>query len=86
MTTVWDDSAFPVFDSDGFPSDNGLTKREYFAAIALQGLLAGGKYFDVMAPVKAVELADSLIEKLNREQNEKPNSEEPTQEEEGTEA
>lgn len=50
-----------------FPSGEGLTKREYFAAMAMQGLLA------TPAPVPfkqvadmAVRHADELIEALER--------------------
>lgn len=55
---------------------NDLTKREYFAAIAMQGILANNVYsehtrgtqkeiyFEAVA-VDAVELADTLIRALN---------------------
>ncbi len=45
------------------PYGGGLTKREYFAAFALQGILAyGGDY-----PVRnAVSLADELIKELEK--------------------
>jgi hypothetical protein len=47
----------------------GLTKREYFAAIAMQGLLADTK--DILYPIiqvakDAVNYADALIEELNK--------------------
>lgn len=46
---------------------SGLTKREYFAAVALQGLLAKGITFNATDTVEtAVKCADSLIEKLNK--------------------
>ena len=46
----------------------GLTKREYFAAIALQGLLANhGDY--MYSVISAVEFADDLIEELNKTNN-----------------
>jgi hypothetical protein len=50
---------------DNYTSE-GLTKREYFAAMAMQGLLAlGGVVYQ--SPVKsAVEYADALIEELNK--------------------
>ena len=54
-----------------FPSTKdyrGLTKREYFAALALQGLLAGDP--DVAykgAAEDAVSHADALIKALNLE-------------------
>ena len=47
----------------------GLTKREYFAAMAMQGLLAGaGKdlpYADFAE--QAVNCADAIIEQLNKQ-------------------
>ena len=45
----------------------GLTKREYFAAMALQGLLANyGSSYSVQNTMEAVYLADALIEELNK--------------------
>lgn len=46
----------------------GLTKREYFAAMALQGLLASNKYGKsehIVAADEAVYIADYLIIGLN---------------------
>jgi hypothetical protein len=47
----------------------GLTKREYFAALALQGFVLNQAY--LKAPREnaraAVEQADALIEELNKE-------------------
>lgn len=41
MTTSKPDSAaFPSLDAQGYLLESGLTKRELFAAMALQGLLA----------------------------------------------
>ena len=63
------DTAFP----DQHLIGQGLTKREFFAAIALQGLLA--KRFAPRSsnyPALAVNIADQLILQLNQEQtNEK---------------
>ena len=42
----------------------GLTKREYFAAMALQGLLNKYMYLDNAAE-KSVNAADALIKALN---------------------
>lgn len=45
----------------------GLTKREYFAAIAMQGLCADPTFtedYDTIT-ISAVKFADKLIEKLN---------------------
>ena len=43
----------------------GLTKREYFAAMAMQGLLANSLYVGDVA-ISAVGVADALIEALNK--------------------
>ncbi len=50
-------------------SEGGLTKREYFAAMAMQGLLAseaGGDHFDTEegAAMCAVSHADALLDAL----------------------
>ena len=67
-----DDSAFPINDN-GEPIADGLTKREYFAAMAMQGLCSfgdGNSFIrDEMIPKKAVELADALIAELNKKAN-----------------
>lgn len=55
---------------------HGLTKREYFAILALQGLLADtGSFFPdqqgtgQLAAQAAVKYADALIAELNKDQN-----------------
>jgi len=50
---------------------NGLTKREYFAAMAMQGLLScnakyGGKEDYIKLTQDSVRYADLLINALNR--------------------
>lgn len=57
------DPAFPVSPAD-YSAKHGLTKREYFAAMAMQGLLANDTHYALMTE-KAVHYADMLIEKLN---------------------
>jgi hypothetical protein len=65
-------SAFYHTDYGIDSPQEGLTKREYFAAIALQGLLAGdttpGVWIvkDTNITSTAVEFADKLIEELNK--------------------
>ena len=44
----------------------GLTKREYFAAMALQGLLANDSGLITSKAIDAVKAADALIEELNK--------------------
>lgn len=61
-----DHTAFPT------PSEStGLTKREYFAALALQGILSHSDpvVFGKVAAEMAVKAADLLIEELNKEQS-----------------
>jgi hypothetical protein len=58
-------SAFPIV-SDVLIS-SGLTKREYFAALAMQGLLAAGHYDTVYH--NAVIQADALIAELEKAEN-----------------
>ena len=58
-------------DKDGTYGDPGLTKREYFAAVAMQGMIASGILaHDDSAPSDAatwaVECADALIDALNK--------------------
>ena len=54
-------------DSDHYGGDDGLTKREYFAAIAMQGLLVEGEsYFEATHAEIAVKHADELIAELNK--------------------
>ena len=46
----------------------GLTKREYFSGIALQGLLASDVAMSLNKIIsESVSLADKLIEELNKE-------------------
>jgi hypothetical protein len=67
-------------DGKGFWNDEmnkthggvGLTKREYFAGLAMQGLSAWGNE-NVVVPLKdiaelSVKYADTLIEELNKGQ------------------
>ncbi len=63
--------AFPVTESCVY---NGLTIREYFAAAALQGLLAFPGAGERQCPPDnaardAVEMADALIAALNTTKN-----------------
>lgn len=49
-----------------------LTKREYFAAMALQGLLSEAAYYSFNKhnyAIEAVKHADALIETLNKPQD-----------------
>ena len=86
MSTRPHDLAFPLIDTTGIggPYLNlGLTKREYFAAMAMQGMLAGVWTTDDMSDFEdepeafrehqaivagsCVSYADALIAALNKE-------------------
>jgi len=45
----------------------GLTKREYFAGLALQGLLAGVRATQPALDEIAVKYADSLLKELDKQ-------------------
>ena len=66
MSTNADDSIAPAIDQirDGWI---GLTKREYFAAIALQGILSNTETLssDDNMCIECCNIADSLIKQLN---------------------
>lgn len=68
-----DKPAFPCTDGRSFCND-GVTKREYFAALAMQGMLSANPQYthgNIPLPVPAsvaqfsVEYADALIKALN---------------------
>jgi hypothetical protein len=75
------DPAYPIPDVDfewKYPdSSNGLSKREYFAAVAMQAFINsdygenyasvfGCKSFTEVFVKKAIETADALIVELNK--------------------
>lgn len=66
------ENAFPVFGEEGRNTfcHYGLTKREYFAAQAMQGMIASNEWIaDTLERVSktAIEYADALIAELNKE-------------------
>lgn len=63
MITRPESAAFPYLDGE----KAGLTKREYFAAMALQGMLANSNLNWAIKDLAmdAVACADELIGKLN---------------------
>ena len=61
----------PLKDANGtiqYNSESGLTKREYFAAMAMQGMLSGAntQAVEEYIPRRAVILAVDLIRELNK--------------------
>lgn len=65
MPTYSDDRIVPC----GSGQYEDLTKREYFAAMAMQSLLCDSHYeaYPEAAAARAVLAADALIEELNKE-------------------
>lgn len=64
--TIADDHAFPR--KLGYNMSDGLSKREYFAAVALQGLLACPNNVNMAQDIAkgAIIVADQLIIELNK--------------------
>ena len=61
------DAIHNVLNSKNIYKSNGLTKREYFAVMALQGMLAKyGSDYQVQNAKEAIYWADLLIEELNK--------------------
>lgn len=70
---VIDDPAFPLYAYNEERFHIGMTKREYFAGVALQGLLScgvetneAGKWTETCA-LYAVKIADALRVELAKE-------------------
>lgn len=64
------DSAFPSEQTQDNQHNNGLTKREYFAGLAMQGILAANMYPNISSTPKdiakySIQLADELLTHLN---------------------
>ena len=66
FTTNSTDPNLPDFVKSALNRPNGLTKREYFAAMAMQGLLANDSGLITSKARDAVKAADALIEELNK--------------------
>jgi hypothetical protein len=71
METKTNEPAYhePAYPNIQVPSLKGLTKREYFAAMALQGIISNKDGLDIKIErivESAVDTADALIEELNK--------------------
>lgn len=65
-----DEQAFPIPADEDHVRSRGLTKREYFAAMAMQGLCslpAGEKWPSTLIATYAVEQADALLAELAKQ-------------------
>lgn len=72
MKTRQEDAAFGcvgILSREEDVYNHGLTKRELFAAMAMQGMLANGvdRHAAHVNAIYAVQHADALINELNRE-------------------
>lgn len=73
MSTTKNDSAYPEIQmaAGQIFHQPGLTKREYFAAMAMQGIIANNHHgpdeYVKQAAREAVQYADALIEQLNKQ-------------------
>jgi len=78
MKTEQDQPAHPTmehgYDSVGLPcvyTTNGLTKREYFAGLAMQGLIVLYKDYDpgdyAYLAICSTKVSDALIAELDKE-------------------
>ena len=63
----------PIFDSTGRSIEHydsyyatGLTKREHFAAIAMQGILSTGFRHEEEVAKQAIKAADALLKGLDK--------------------
>jgi hypothetical protein len=57
------------YSDDNIYKSNGLTKREYFASMAMQGIISNKDGLDIKIErivESAVDTADDLIEELNK--------------------
>lgn len=73
MKTEPNDNAFPIVESKEAQSlELGLTKREYFAAMAMQGLASKTGWSAMEVAIGSVDIADLLIKELNKKEDENP--------------
>jgi hypothetical protein len=56
----------PIVDNQ-FEDNKGLTKREYFAGLAMQGMVMSDLKFEDMAH-DAVKMADALLAELRKQE------------------
>jgi hypothetical protein len=69
VTTPGSTPAFPVPDTVSYSENCGLSKREYLAGLAMQGILASwpanGRALDPLATAQtAVKFADEMLNAL----------------------
>ncbi len=76
MTVQANDNIYPLYKREApeeWKITNGMTKREHFAIMIMQGLVAhhgyGESHFAIGQEIArwSVELADTLVDELNRQ-------------------
>lgn len=58
----------PILDNQ-FEDNKGLTKREYFAGLAMQGMASSDLTYEDIAH-DAVKMADAILKELDKPKNE----------------
>ena len=58
--------AFAMMDTIFKDAQYGLSKREYFAGLAMQAVISNGKYSEIEIAICAVNFADALLFELER--------------------
>jgi hypothetical protein len=69
MKTKAKEPAFPLISNEGFIINAGLTKREFFAVMAMQAIISNKDGLDIKIErivESAVDTADALIEELSK--------------------
>ena len=69
MKTKAKGPAFPLISNEGFIINAGLTKREFFAVMAMQAIISNKDGLDIKIErivESAVDTADALIEELSK--------------------
>lgn len=66
--TIGSANAYPAGDFRYVRVESGLSKRELFAAMAMQGILARDAASDMGCAAKALAYADALINALTDEE------------------
>ncbi len=57
--------AYPVIEENKEPNKSGLTKREYFAAMAMQGMIAGdSQWSQTHSQYRCAEIAVNYADEL----------------------
>ena len=67
MSTYPKDAAYSLKEHEMIQANYGLTKREYFAAMAMSGFCGDSQTKTEIIANLAVKIADQLIDELNKQ-------------------